>query len=243
MTHETVTKESDEAERYLDDDNDDADILKGVSNLELTVSSIVETLPPNSGFSPIVTRYMLYSQSKNRTDVDMDILALKRDHKIMTFAFRSGTYDYIMTVNDYHSMLRDKLAGIHVPISPFVEELRKNCEQDVFTKRQLKHIFCWSDDIITKLVELRILSHDNCNYAFSVPSAGRFVAAIAAGRTEIIQTLKRKASRELLESELVQLSLKKSKLGAKYILFDLIGRGDVKSVRCGMGNLIKLISS
>ena len=99
-----------------------------------------------------------------------------------------------------------------------------------------------SDDAIKSLTQDKfLLLNSNSTYEFSVPSSGNYIELLSQGKVRILNVLKNRTSNEILEQELLDMKLKQCSLGIKYLLYDLIGNGQVKSVKCGMGNLIRLV--
>ena len=99
-----------------------------------------------------------------------------------------------------------------------------------------------SDDAINMLIGHKLLiMNSNSMYEFSVPNSGNFMELLSQGKNRILNVLGNRPSNEILEKELLDMKLRDCSLGIKYLLYDLIGNGQVKSVKCGMGNLIRLI--
>ena len=144
-----------------------------------------------------------------------------------------------MLAKDYYTLLQDTLNECNVSVSKILSAFKQHLEVQSFSKTEIRSKFCISDDTIKMLIERKILSVASSRYEFSVPCSGNYLESLCKGRLEILGMLKRKGSHEILETELVSIKLKHSKLGAKYILHDLIGSNSLKSIKCGMGKLIR----
>ena len=196
----------------------------------------------NHEISPIITKAMLYSLMSNKTQVDKDLADLRKSNKIMWFPFRSSSSDYIMLFSDYTSVLKKHLLTLNIPATKVMEALKKQCDMIYFSKVDLKGKMNLSDDAIKSLTQDKfLLLNSNSTYEFSVPSSGNYIELLSQGKVRILNVLKNRTSNEILEQELLDMKLKQCSLGIKYLLYDLIGNGQVKSVKCGMGNLIRLV--
>ena len=199
------------------------------------------SLDRNSDIAPIITKAMLYSQISNKTQVDRDLSELRKSNKVMRFPFRSSSSDYIMLFNDYISLLKPHLLTYSISSGKVIEALKEQCDMIYFSKVDLKGKFCLSDDAIKSLTQDKLLLlNSDSTYEFSVPCSGNYMELLSQGKLRILNVLKNRPSNEILEQELLDMKLRQCSLGTKFLLYDLIGNGLVKSVKCGMGNLIRL---
>ena len=225
-----------------DEDFDDFDsAILELSEIEENVKFILTSLRLISGIAPIVTKAMLYSQLGRKTQVDKDLTGLRKNNKIMRFPFRSLSVDYVMLFSDYITVLKQHLLTHNIASTKVIDALKKHCDVIYFSKVDLKGKFCLSDDAIKSLTQNKLLLlNSNFTYEFSVPCAGNYIELLSQGRLRIVKVLKNRPSNEILEQELIDMKLKQCSLGIKFLLYDMIGNGQVKSVKCGMGNLIRL---
>ena len=226
-----------------DDDFDDFDsTVLELSAIEENIKFILTSLRADSGVTSIITKAMLYSLMCNKTQVDKDLANLRQSNKIMRFPFRSSSPDYVMLFTDYVTLLKKQLLKYHIASVKVIEALKKQCDVIYFSKVDLKGKLCLSDDAIKSLTHDKfLLLNADMTYEFSVPCSGNYVELLSQGKARILNVLQNRPSNEILEQDLLEMKLKKCALGIKFLLYDLIGNGQVKSVKCGMGNLIRLI--
>ncbi|KAG1135698.1 hypothetical protein G6F37_002346 [Rhizopus arrhizus] len=78
-------------------------------------------------------------------------------------------------------------------------------------------------------------------YWFSIRKQGHFMTNISNGRSEITRILKKRATKDIMESLLKSKRLHKTKLNMEFLLHDLVGSGRVERYSIGStGNVIKL---
>eukprot|EP00004_Rigifila_ramosa_P021483 TRINITY_DN5732_c0_g1_i4.p1 TRINITY_DN5732_c0_g1~~TRINITY_DN5732_c0_g1_i4.p1 ORF type:complete len:183 (-),score=28.53 TRINITY_DN5732_c0_g1_i4:5-553(-) len=76
---------------------------------------------------------------------------------------------------------------------------------------------------------------------FQIPLIGSFVEAVTQGRHEVVQRLRKTRFHEILQSQLMKTGpLRRSHLGTKYILRDLIGSETVVVTQSPAGPLLRL---
>lgn len=232
----------------VDDENEDGDFdeidqdVIVATAIEENIKFILMSLCLNTSIGPIVTKAMLYSLITNKTQVDKDLSELRNGNKIMWFSFRSSSTDYLMLFKDYDSVLQKILPDCNISYSKFIDAFKNQSDVIYFSKIDLKGKFCLSDDAINTLIGHKLLiMNSNSMYEFSIPNSGNFMELLSQGKNRILNVLGNRPSNEILEKELLDMKLRDCSLGTKYLLYDLIGNGQVKSVKCGMGNLIRLI--
>ena len=208
--------------------------------IEENIKFVLMSLCLNTGVGPIITKAMLYSLMSNKTQVDKDLSELRHGNKIMWFSFRSSSSDYLMLFKDYSSLLMKILPECNISYSKFIDAFKKQSDVIYFSKVDLKGKFCLSDDAIKILINHKLLViNSNQMYEFSVPCSGNFMELLSLGKKRIMNVLQNRPSNEILEKELLDMKLRNCSLGTMYLLYDLIGNGQVRSVKCGMGNLIR----
>ncbi|KAI7866667.1 hypothetical protein BDF14DRAFT_1811291 [Spinellus fusiger] len=67
-----------------------------------------------------------------------------------------------------------------------------------------------------------------------------FLSGCRKGRGELIQLLKKRPTKDMLEKMIKEKKLKKTSLGHEYLLHDIIGSGRAERHRTPMGDLIRL---
>ncbi|KAG1049518.1 hypothetical protein G6F43_008155 [Rhizopus delemar] len=78
-------------------------------------------------------------------------------------------------------------------------------------------------------------------YWFSFRKQGHFMTNISNGRSEITRILKKRATKDIMESLLKSKRLHKTRLNMEFLLHDLVGSGRVERYSIGStGNVIKL---
>ena len=75
------------------------------------------------------------------------------------------------------------------------------------------------------------------------PRLGFFVTSLIEGRKEMLKMFQRKKYREIKESRLFECKLRKSRLGIKYHLRDLIGLGLLDEKSTPVGKFFRLIAT
>ncbi|KIY97557.1 hypothetical protein MNEG_10405 [Monoraphidium neglectum] len=99
------------------------------------------------------------------------------------------------------------------------------------------------DADVSHLLAAELLSRDSLvpgRLTFTVPGAGRIVRWLVDGRQELTQALSKKRFGEALEKELLKLKLRRSTLGVRFHLRDLIGRGTAARGDSPAGPVIRL---
>jgi hypothetical protein len=103
-----------------------------------------------------------------------------------------------------------------------------------------------ADDDISVLVQVGLLrarelrDYDAQAYWFSSPHLGPFTASLVNGRVEIRAMLKRARRKELLRHDMDKKRLRKSHLGIRFHIVDLVTRDEAVEIATSTGPLIKL---
>jgi hypothetical protein len=86
-----------------------------------------------------------------------------------------------------------------------------------------------------------LLMHEAADeYRLSAPGAGAFVQALTAGRGELVRYMQRRPCKEVPREQLMELKLRKSKLGLRFHFRDLVGKGIVAVSKRPGGEIIRL---
>ncbi|CAF0716133.1 unnamed protein product [Brachionus calyciflorus] len=211
---------------------------------------------PNKMFEnlpEIIHLHQLYSLFKNRTEVDREIDSLRSESKIILFHFESNQQKEILIcfTDDFKDYI-----GKHVKenckrknlIDLFMEKilLQNNLTIDSDT---LIDEYKLSDSDISILVQEGLLGiKDSSNFWFSIPNLGKFRRILVETRKSLLDLLRRQKYKEInLRLFFNNLLIQKHKnfrsvnrLGAIYVLCDLIGNDLVRKIDSPMGIVIKL---
>ncbi|KAJ3168608.1 Serine/threonine-protein kinase 19 [Geranomyces variabilis] len=109
------------------------------------------------------------------------------------------------------------------------------------TKSQLKTSMRATDDEIGELFSYGFLTlKDVDTYWVSVRNAGVFWSGFARGRTEVLQTLKKRKHGEMLKAHLEEKPLRGCAVPVDLVLLDLLGKGSIESLDAPLGTMIRL---
>ncbi|KAJ3155518.1 Serine/threonine-protein kinase 19 [Geranomyces variabilis] len=109
------------------------------------------------------------------------------------------------------------------------------------TKSQLKTSMRATDDEIGELFSYGFLTlKDVDTHWVSVRNAGVFWSGFARGRTEVLQTLKKRKHGEMLKAHLEEKPLRGCAVPVDLVLLDLLGKGSIESLDAPLGTMIRL---
>ncbi|KAJ3169999.1 Serine/threonine-protein kinase 19 [Geranomyces variabilis] len=109
------------------------------------------------------------------------------------------------------------------------------------TKSQLTTSMRATDDEIGELFSYGFLTlKDVDTYWVSVRNAGVFWSGFARGRTEVLQTLKKRKHGEMLKAHLEEKPLRGCAVPVDLVLLDLLGKGSIESLDAPLGTMIRL---
>ncbi|CAN6169736.1 unnamed protein product [Urochloa humidicola] len=100
-----------------------------------------------------------------------------------------------------------------------------------------------TDKHITLLMNAGLLTRqliDPNIYWFAIPRIGPILKGLSQGRKEILSLLNRKKYKEMLLSSLEKTKLRLSPLDTRFLLRDLIGSGQIKTVQTPTGLLARI---
>ncbi|KAJ3159298.1 Serine/threonine-protein kinase 19 [Geranomyces michiganensis] len=109
------------------------------------------------------------------------------------------------------------------------------------TKAQLIASMSATEDEIGELFTYGFLTlKDVDTYWVTVRNAGVFWAGFARGRTEVLQTLKRRKHGEMLKADLEEKLLRGCAVPVQLILLDLLGKASIESLDAPLGTVMRL---
>ncbi|KAI8582129.1 hypothetical protein K450DRAFT_229147 [Umbelopsis ramanniana AG] len=111
----------------------------------------------------------------------------------------------------------------------------------VISRKALTKTVGFTETEISQLVMYGLLViHSQDAYLFAIRGAGTFMTPFIKGRVEILRTLKRRQTRDILEKQWRTKKLRNSIFTHDFHLHDLLGSGRVERQKTTMGDLIKL---
>ena len=78
-------------------------------------------------------------------------------------------------------------------------------------------------------------------YRLSIPRVGALVQMLTSGRDEMLRHIRKKPFKEARKDDVDSIKLRKSKLGPRFHLRDLLGRGAVEIIKRPGGELIRVV--
>ncbi|KAI8969114.1 serine-threonine protein kinase 19-domain-containing protein [Mycotypha africana] len=205
---------------------------------------------------PLCFIHQLYSILSNNTMTDREIQAsLQRNSwkKFFIMGCLEDEYVIMKTTNycnlidqskaDYIKEHNEEEAHIFNIFQKIV--LDKDHNKISIDKDTLINTFRLTDKEISHLVSAGLLLPHNIQidlFWFSVPKQGTFVTNLLHGRKSILNILRKRATKDIMESVLRQKKLHKCTFNVDFLLHDLVGSGRVERHMTPMGNLIRLTS-
>ncbi|CAN6163773.1 unnamed protein product [Urochloa humidicola] len=204
---------------------------------------------------PFILQSQLYSSVKDRTQVDRDLESFKKDKVLRIFKLSSGQDDHaIMFMEDYLKQVAFSIkrsGGKDQDGSEVFEWFEKYVvpsKLDVSINQLelcslLSHGGDVTDKHITLLMNAGLLTRqliDPNIYWFAIPRIGPILKGLSQGRKEILSLLNRKKYKEMLLSSLEKTKLRLSPLDTRFLLRDLIGSGQIKTVQTPTGLLARI---
>ncbi|CAL5048184.1 unnamed protein product [Urochloa decumbens] len=204
---------------------------------------------------PFILQSQLYSSVKDRTQVDRDLESFKKDKILRIFKLSSGQDDHaIMFMDDYLNQVTFSIkrsGGKDQDGSEVFEWFEKYVipsKLDVsINQLELCSLLSRGGDVtdkhITLLMNAGLLTRqliDPNIYWFAIPRIGPILKGLSQGRKEILSLLNRKKYKEMLLSSLEKTKLRLSPLDTRFLLRDLIGSGQIKTVQTPTGLLARI---
>lgn len=204
---------------------------------------------------PFVLRSQLYSSIKDRTQVDRELEALRKEEVLRIFKLNTGQDDHaIMFIDDYLKQVeaaRIRIEAKHpdevVVFSWFRSFVLPSKNQVSVSHLELCELLSSGGEVKDKHVSLLINAGlltrqlvDSNSYWFSIPNIGLLLKSLSQGRKELQSFLNRRKYKEMLLSPLEKRRLRFSQLDMRFHLRDLIGSGHLKIVQTPAGSLVRV---
>ncbi|XP_078439930.1 serine/Threonine-kinase isoform X2 [Wolffia australiana] len=204
---------------------------------------------------PFILRSQLYSCIKNRTQVDRDLEALKKEKTLRLFKLNTGQDDHaIMFMDDYNKQIgaAAERLGKKGPDQVQVLEWFKLYVLGTKLDLSIEHNELCSllsaggkvrDEHVSLLVNAGFLTRqlvDPDMYWFSIPNVGSVLKGLSQGRKEVMGMLKRRAHGEMMMGVMEKKRLRFSPLDMRFHLRDLIGSGHLHTAQTPLGLVVRL---
>lgn len=204
---------------------------------------------------PFVLRSQLYSSIKDRTQVDRELEALRKEEVLRIFKLNTGQDDHaIMFIDDYLKQVeaaRIRIEAKHpddvVVFSWFRSFVLPSKNQVGISHLELCELLSSGGEVKDKHISLLINAglltrqlDDSNSYWFSIPNIGLLLKSLSQGRKELQSFLNRRKYKEMLLSALEKRRLRFSQLDMRFHLRDLIGSGHLKIVQTPVGSLVRI---
>jgi len=230
-----------------------------IYSASLPPSSKVKEL--NSSLPRICFLHQLYSILSDNTAVDRELNILVQNMVVRKFRVGGTLEDelVIMFMADYHIQIdaaksefeKDVEAGdasskAKKVDSAMFDRFRDTVTNPKFTdvvisRKALEKVVGFNENEISHLVIYGLLViHTQDSYLFAIRRAGSFMTPFIKGRVEILRTLKRRQTRDILEKQWRTKKLRTTIFSHEFHLHDLLGSGRVERQNTTMGDLIKL---
>lgn len=204
---------------------------------------------------PFVLRSQLYSSVKDRTQVDRELEALRKEEVLRIFKLNTGQDDHaIMFTDDYLKQIeaaRIRIEAKHpddVAIFGWFRSFVLPSKNQVgISHLELCELLSSGGELkdkhISLLINAGLLTRqlaDSNSYWFSIPNVGMLLKSLSQGRKELLSFLNRRKYKEMLLSPLEKRRLRFSQLDMRFHLRDLIGSGHLKIVPTPVGSLVRV---
>ncbi|XP_068671844.1 inactive serine/threonine-protein kinase 19-like [Montipora foliosa] len=211
----------------------------------LFLKSIVPLNKFEGKIPAIILKHQIYCVVKDKTLVDRQLNNLWEENKICLFKLTSGSDEFgVVLTDDFITHIKKRVSDPNVllTIDKFVGNVLPYHTNVSISKRDASVKFKLSEEEITHLVNSGILTtRDVGSWWLSIPGAGVFMRNFSNGRKALIQMIRQRKYREILERELLRRNFDShSKLGIAYHTYDIIGAEIVKSVETTSGRLLRL---
>ncbi|KAI9318742.1 serine-threonine protein kinase 19-domain-containing protein [Dichotomocladium elegans] len=241
--HQQQLKEEQEED---DDDDDDGDVVRLSDTAAAARYLIANAIAPQHRMSPVARRippmcaiHQIYSMLPgDNTTIDREMRALVAEGSWRKFHVAGTLEDELMVMRT-----EDYLASIESAKEEYAHDKEEDAvSPDVFDRfkdivRDPKH----RDLTLTRSVlegfhekEIRRLVNSNLilphsrmldTYWFAVRNNGLFMSSYRKGRVDMLRTLKKRRTKDILEKLLKEKKLKSTLFSHDFILHDLVGSG------------------
>jgi len=212
----------------------------------------------NSRLPRICFVHQLYSILADNTAVDRELNVLVQNGIVRKFRVGGTLEDelVVMFMVDYHVQIDAAKAEFENDLE--TGDATRKVESDVFdrfrdtiinpkftdvviSRKALESTVGLNETEISQLVIYGLLViHTQDSYLFAIRRAGSFMTRFIKGRVEILRTLKRRQTRDILEKQWKTKRLRTTIFSHEFHLHDLLGSGRVERQNTTMGDLIKL---
>ncbi|XP_074638459.1 inactive serine/threonine-protein kinase 19-like [Acropora palmata] len=211
----------------------------------LFLKSIVPLNKFQGKIPAIILKHQIYCVMKDKTLVDRQLNNLWEENKIRLFKLTSGSDEFAVVLTDdfiNHMKGRTSDAKVLLTIEKFINNVLPSHTDVSISKKDALVKFKLSEEEITHLVNTGVLTaRDVGSWWLSIPGAGVFMKNFSNGRKALVQMIRKRKYREILERDLLSRNFDShSKLGIAYHTYDIIGAEIVKSVETTSGRLLRL---
>ncbi|XP_065222808.1 inactive serine/threonine-protein kinase 19-like [Planococcus citri] len=194
-------------------------------------------------FPPVVFVHQIFNIIQNRTTVNRQIENLRNEKKIVLIHMGSDENMKIVVFHDdlKNHVLAEKTKSETMLFQKFFDKVLLSTRDIGISKTDLliKHRFSEADVRTLVNAGLLILKETGI-FWFSFPSAGAFMKRVLKGRQIILQIIRKRRYREILQTELEKRKLDKSlELPLHYLIHDLVGGKVLKCVETTSGALLR----
>ncbi|KAJ7525739.1 hypothetical protein O6H91_17G063900 [Diphasiastrum complanatum] len=205
---------------------------------------------------PFVLRSQLYSSIKDRTTVDQELEAFRKQGTIRVFKLNTGQDDFaIMLLDNYLFQLesaKKRMESKHgqdptLVFDWFLTNVINTNTQVSITHSELVMLLSKGGPVADKHISLLINAGllvrqlaDETTYWFSIPNVGPILKSLTQGRKELLYFLSRRRYKEIFLSQFEKRGLRTSSLGVQFHIRDLLGSGKIHVVHNPIGLLIRL---
>lgn len=204
---------------------------------------------------PFILQSQLYSSIKDRTQVDRELEALRRDKVLRIFKLNTGQDDHaIMFTDDYINQVDQVIRRIEekkqngIPVFMWFKAHVIQSKLDTsIAHEELCSLLSLGgkvkEEYVTQLINAGFLIRqliDPSMYWFSIPNIGSVLKGLSQGRKELLSFLSRRKYKEMMLAPLEKKRLRLSPLDMRFHLRDLIGSGHLKTVQMPTGLVVRV---
>lgn len=208
----------------------------------------------------VVHLHQLYSLIKSKTQVDREIESLRAEQQIVLFKYESNKQSETLVCfwdeyRDYVRANNNNDNGSKQLIDLYLDKILLNesaSGQLSVDKSTLVGRYRLDEAQISKLVHMGVLSiKDPKAFWHSIPGLGKFRRLIVDARSSLMNILRKQKYKEMNTTHFYDLFLidksksfrNVNKIGASYVLCDLIGNDLISKVHSPLGLHVRLINS
>eukprot|EP00053_Salpingoeca_punica_P006068 m.58293 g.58293 ORF g.58293 m.58293 type:complete len:268 (-) comp13517_c0_seq1:330-1133(-) len=193
---------------------------------------------------PIVLKHQLNTIVHSASAVDQTVESLRRSKTIISFSTGGSRNEQaLVLVEDYRLHVQQWAAASKESqlAERFLTAILSGSPAISLEKTALKKAMKCHDEEVSRLVRLGVLTRrDEGSLWLAIPNMGIFVSNLLSGRTEVVKMLQRSKFKELLRTALMAREVKRTKLGMKYLLDDLLGSETLTCSTSASGDILRL---